>query len=477
VSVVAEQIEARGSTLGSVRGAGDRLTLHGVPTETRAILGDRVLGRELSCSCGREHRVLTREVVIEPEAARRLPEVLARRAAGRRVLLVADRRTWEAAGAEAGAALAPTWAVERCLLRDGPGGAVHASVELVDELAAGYPDAFDAYLAVGSGTVNDLVKELAHRRSRPYAVLATAASMNGYTSGIVALLERGLKTTGEATPPVAVLGDPRVLAAAPRELSLAGLGDLVSKPYCGCDWLIASLVRGEYHCPLPDRLLTEPFERGLEIFPGLAAGEPEAVVELFRLLLVSGIAMAVTGTSSPASGAEHLLSHCWDMTRLRDGRPLNLHGAQVGVASLVIDRLYGEILEQDFAAATFRASPGPEAAEREIRAGFGSLAAAVWPQWRAKLGARTRRDLEGLQEHERPIKEHVRRTLELGAKVRAALTAAGAPLCAADLGIGDDELAAALRLGRTIRARFTALDVAAELGILEGFAGRLAAGG
>ncbi len=451
--------------------------MHEVPTESRAILSDRVLGRELTCSCGREHRVLTREVVIEPEAARRLPEVLARRVGGRRVLLVADRRTWEAAGAEAGAALASSWAVERCLLRDGPEGAIHASVELVDELAAAYPDAFDAYLAVGSGTINDLVKELAHRRSRPYAVLATAASMNGYTSAIVALLARGLKTTGEATPPVAVLADPVVLAAAPRELSLAGLGDLVSKPYCGCDWLIASLVRGEYHCPLPDRLLTGPFEHGLEIFPGLAKREPEAVVELFRLLLVSGIAMAVTGTSSPASGAEHLLSHYWDMTRLRDGRPLNLHGAQVGVASLVIDGLYREVLAQDFAAAAFRASPSLEAAEREISASFGSLAGAVWPQCRAKLEARTRHDLEGLQNHEHPIKEHIRHTLDLGAKVRTALTAAGAPLRAADLGIGDDELAAAARLGRTIRTRFTALDVAAELGILEGFAERLAAGG
>jgi glycerol-1-phosphate dehydrogenase [NAD(P)+] len=436
-----------------------------------------MLGRELACSCGREHRVLTREVVIEPEAARRLPEVLARQAGGRRVLLVADRRTWEAAGAEAGAALASFWTVERCLLRDGPEGAIHASVELVDELAAAFPDAFDVYLAVGSGTINDLVKGLAHRRNRPYAVLATAASMNGYTSGIVALLERGLKTTGEAAPPIAVLADPDVLARAPRELTLAGLGDLVSKPYCGCDWLIASLVRGEYHCPLPDRLLTGPFEHGLGIFPGLAAGEPEAVVELFRLLLVSGIAMAVTGTSSPASGAEHLLSHYWDMTRLRDGRPLNLHGAQVGVASLVIDGLYREILERNFAAAGFRATPSLEAAEREIRASFGNLAAAVWPQWRAKLETRTRRDLEGLQKHEQPIKEHIRRTLELGTKVRTALTGAGAPLRAADLGIGDDELAAALRLGRTIRTRITALDVAAELGILEGFAQPLAAGG
>ena len=94
-----------------------------------------------------------------------------------------------------------------------------------------------------SGTVNDLTRAVAHRRERPYFVLATAASMNGYTSAIVALLENGLKTTRAATPPVAVFADPLVLAKAPAELTLAGLGDLISKPYCGCDWKIASLVR------------------------------------------------------------------------------------------------------------------------------------------------------------------------------------------------------------------------------------------
>ena len=100
--------------------------------------------------------------------------------------------------------------------------------------------------------------------------------MNGYTSAIVALLENGLKTTRATTPPVAVFADPQVLVEAPRELTLAGLGDLVSKPFCGCDWKIASLVKGEYYCPMPNRLLSEPFEQALEIFPRLSDDDPAA---------------------------------------------------------------------------------------------------------------------------------------------------------------------------------------------------------
>ncbi len=444
-----------------------------IPTSAEEILSDRILGQELQCTCGRDHRILTRKVVIEPKVGNVMAEILRELAVGQRALLVADRHTWEAAGADVAAALESTFEVERCLLEDGPDGHIHASVELVDELEAAHEDSYDFYIAVGSGTVNDLTKELAHRRGRPYVVVATAASMNGYTSAIVALLQDGLKTTRETAPPVAVFADPDVLTSAPRELTLAGLGDLVSKPYCGCDWKIAALVRGEYYCPMPDRLLSVTFGPALDVFPKLAENDPEAVVLLFQLLLISGLSMAVTGTSSPASGGEHLLSHYWDMTRLRDGRPTNLHGAQVGVASLVIDELYSRILNVDFCAAEFRESPSPEEAERQVREVFGSLADAVWPQWQAKLNDRSARDLERLCLRQDAIKEEIRHTLAIGQKVWKALQGSGAPMGAEQIEVSAEELAAAVRYGRMIRTRFTALDVAAELGILEDFADEL----
>jgi len=448
-----------------------------IPAEVEEILSDRVLGRALACSCGRDHRILTREVVIERRVAEHLGERLPSLVKGKRALLVADSRTWKAAGEEVASALGGRYEIERRLLDDGPDGHIHASVALVDALEAGTDDAFDFYVAVGSGTVNDLTKALAHRRGRPYVVVATAASMNGYTSAIVALLENGLKTTRETTPPVAVFADPEILVLAPSELTMAGLGDLVSKPYCGCDWKIASLVKGEYYCPMPDRLLSVPFQRALDIFPKLADGDPEAITLLFQLLLVSGLSMAVTGTSSPASGGEHLLSHYWDMTRLRDGLPTNLHGAQVGVASMVIDELYSRILNVDFCAAGFCPSPSLEVAERETRATWGSLADAVWPQWRAKLEGRSQRDLGRLCLHQDEIKDEIRHTLAVGREVWHALTASGAPVRAEQIAVSPDELAAAVRYGRRIRNRFTVLDVAAELGILEAFADELGVGG
>ncbi len=434
------------------------------------VLSDGLLGRSFDCECGRTHHVPTRAVVVEPGVIERAPGLLAELAELTRVLVVADRRTHEVAATRLGRALRAHHAVEVCVVPDDAAGEVHASVERVDQLAAVFPDRFDLYVAVGSGTINDLTKELAHRRLRPYAVLATAASMNGYTSSIVALLEGGLKTTGAATPPVAVLADPQVLCDAPVELTLAGLGDLVSKPYCGCDWWIASLVRGEPYCPTPGRILDEAFASGLPALGRLGERDPAAVELLFRLLVTSGITMTIAGTSSPASGGEHLLSHYWDMTGLRDGRPLRLHGAQVGVASLAMDALYAEVHEADFAAARFASNPSPGEAEFELGQALGSLVGVIGPQWMAKLAARSERDLELLVRHEGEIKSRISDVLETGCAVRRALEESGAPMAAADLGIPQAEMAAALRHARKIRSRYTVLDVAAELGLLDDFA-------
>jgi glycerol-1-phosphate dehydrogenase [NAD(P)+] len=444
-----------------------------IPAGVEEILSEQVLGQSLSCSCGRDHQVVTRQVVIERGVAESIPELLPSLARGKSILLVADQHTRAVAGEQLHDALSRAYTVTCCLLHSPADGHIHASVELADELAAAYSGDYDLYAAVGSGTINDLVKELAHRRQRPYFVLATAASMNGYTSAIVALLERGLKTTRPSTPPVAVFADPQVLVEAPPELTLAGLGDLISKPYCGCDWKIASLVKDEYYCPTPNQMLAEPFALLLERLPQLGVGDPEGVTLLLRLLLVSGLTMAIAGTSSPASGAEHLLSHYWDMIRLRDGRSLNLHGAQVGVASLVIDQLYQRISSGDLGHARFRPSPPKEQLRTELAAVFGSLTPAVWPQWQQKLTERSEHDLARLRRHEVAIRTEIEQTLELGRAVRQVMSACGAPTRAEQLGISPAELAAAVRHARKIRTRFTALDVAAELDLLDAFAAEL----
>jgi len=431
------------------------------------LLEGELLGRSFDCECGASHHVPTRLVRCGRGALDTVPETAAELCGAASALVVADVRTWRVAGDQVYRGLRSAGRAERRIVPDGSDGPPHASVDLVDELEAVTPDRFDLYVAVGSGTVNDLTKELAGRRGRPYVAVATAASMNGYTSSIVALLEGGLKTTRPAPPPLAVVADSEVLSAAPLELTLAGLGDLVSKPFCGCDWWLASVVRGDTYCPLPARILDQAFDGALEVFPRLAGRDPDAVLLLAKLLIVSGMTMTIAGSSAPASGGEHLLSHFWDMTRLRDGRAIGLHGAQVGVASVAMNALYERVLEHGLEGASFEAA---DVDETELERVFGDLTGAVRPQYRAKLASRSARDVEVLDQRRPDVERAIAEVLASGKKVRSALAGSGAPITAGAIGVGRSELASALRYGRWVRNRYTILDLAADLGVLDGFA-------
>ena len=71
-------------------------------------------------------------------------------------------------------------------------------------------------------------------------------------------------------------------------------------------------------------------------------GRPERNTEGVRLLgtalLLNGISMAICGSSRPASGSEHLISHALDSVSKRP----RLHGLQVGVATYLVSLLHAQ---------------------------------------------------------------------------------------------------------------------------------------
>ena len=166
-----------------------------------------------------------------------------------------------------------------------------------------------AAIAVGAGTINDIVKQATTKTGLPYGVVATAPSMNGYTSPIAAILCAGVKTVQPAQVPVAVIADIDIMAAAPARMIAAGFGDLLSKPVSNTDWLMSHVITGSKYCADVIRLV-DAGNRLLEgVAGGLAARAPEAVARLTGALILSGYAMTLAGTSAPASG-ERLIITC-----------------------------------------------------------------------------------------------------------------------------------------------------------------------
>jgi glycerol-1-phosphate dehydrogenase [NAD(P)+] len=61
----------------------------------------------------------------------------------------------------------------------------------------------------------------------------------------------------------------------------------------------------------------------------------EGIGLLATALMLNGVAMEIAGSSRPASGSEHLISHALDLINPKP----RLHGLQVGVATYLISQL------------------------------------------------------------------------------------------------------------------------------------------
>lgn len=410
----------------------------------------------------------TRHVVLERNLLPRVSRVLRDILPGKRWLLVADRTTWGLAG--------PT--ISSSLNRDGIETSQYiiaeakpiASDQAVAALQAQLNSA-TAIVAIGSGTLNDIAKMAAHQAQIPYAIFATAASMNGYTSAIAALLVDGVKTTQPCSPALACLADLDLLAQAPYRMIAAGLGDLLSKPVSNADWLLAHWLTGATYSTEAATLIAA----SAQLLDGVADKLPTrdilAIGKLMASLCLSGLAMSVAGSSAPASGGEHLISHYLDMTHYAAGEPNDLHGCQVGVATLATAAIYEKLLALDPAtiditALVNRHLPWQDY-ESIVRDRFGPLATAVLPH--AKAGYPTsdklRARLGHLQGEWNNLVAQLRPVLRESTAIKTELAAAECPTTFAQIGVAPERARRALAHSKDIRSRYTILHLAAELGL------------
>jgi glycerol-1-phosphate dehydrogenase [NAD(P)+] len=396
-----------------------------------------------------------------------------------KLVVVADRVTEGIAGERVRRLLVKDGHKARaCLVPDGAGGRPHADEQALRVVEASLQDA-DLAVAVGSGTINDLTKLASFSRKIPYLVVATAPSMNGYTSAIAAVMQKGIKRTVDCHQPYAAIADLDILQQAPAELVAAGLGDLESKPTSTADFRLCGRVRGDYYCPAPEGVVLEAEARVAEASAGLSERDPGALALLTEALMLSGISMKLAGSSSPASGGEHLISHYWDMIAPDEGRVEGWHGAQVGVATIVTATLYEVLREIDpdriDIDALVAGHPSIEEMEKAIRVRHGRRAEEVWREYSQKhpTSQRLRQELTVIRDGWEKLWADVGGSLRPAGRIRKILSSAGAPVTVGGLGLGPDHLRRAFTAAREIRNRYTVLDLAADLGVLESRAGEV----
>jgi glycerol-1-phosphate dehydrogenase [NAD(P)+] len=307
-------------------------------------------------------------------------------------------------------------------------------------------------------------------------VVATAASMDGYSAFGAAITRDGYKQTMTCPAPRAVVADLEVLAGAPPAMTASGYGDLLGKVTAGADWMVADALEVEPIDPRVWQLAQGPLRAAIGRPAELAGGDREALARLVEGLVLSGLAMQAHASSRPASGAEHQFSHLWEMEGLgHDRRPPLSHGFKVGVGTVAIAALYERLLDRDLADLDIkglrRAWPGPEQAEAAVRAahttpGLDEAAVAETLAKHADPAALARR-LAVLADRWPLLRDRLRAQLLPAARLRELLAAAGAPTRPAELELTAEAFRDTYRRARMIRRRYTVLDLAAETGTLD----------
>lgn len=424
----------------------------------------------------------TKELVVEAGAVGRIEGVIERRFPGRSFALVADENTLEAAGSRLLDRLAAKGhPVSRTLIFPGT-PPVEPSYENVERVRGFLAAGDEIPVAVGSGTLNDLVKRASFELARPYLVVATAASVDGYTSFGAALVKEGFKQTLACDAPLAVVADTEVLSAAPPAMAAAGYGDLAAKIPAGADWIVADELGIDPLHPVGWRMVQEDLRGWLAAPEELAAGAPEAVGRVFTGLALTGFAMQAMKASRPASGGEHLMSHVWEMQHLSKGGLPVSHGFKVAIGTLAMTALYEILFSidpfRDGIEARLASWPSWEEREREIRAlwrGSEQTEQAV-AQCRQKYidrGSLSAR-LTLLRDRWAGLVERLRAQLLPYEELRRRFAAAGVPTTPADIDLTRERAVATIPFAQTMRSRYTVLDLAYELGLVEECSRRLA---
>jgi glycerol-1-phosphate dehydrogenase [NAD(P)+] len=418
----------------------------------------------------------TKVVSIGAGVIESVDEVLERTCGGEQAVVVADENTFAIAGEE----------VQRRLQAGGrslvdpyvfPGKpTLYAEYGNIERLIAALRTHAAIPVAVGSGTLNDIVKRAAYECDRHYVCVGTAASMDGYTAFGAAITKAGYKQTMTCPAPRAVLGDVNVLTQAPAAMTASGYADLLAKVTAGADWLVADALEVE---PIDSQvwsLVQGPLREATGRPAELSAGDLDAMEALIEGLVMSGLAMQAAASSRPASGAEHQFSHLWEMEGLgHDDEPPLSHGFKVGVGSISIAALYERVLERDLTAldvdALRRAWPTREQVEQAVRAAHttpGLDDAAVTESLAKYVGPdELAQRLDLLRERWPQLRERLREQLLSADELRERLRAAGCPTSPEEIGLTPDALKATYSRAQMIRRRYTVLDLTLQTGILD----------
>jgi len=438
--------------------------------------GDIHKAHSFECTCGRTHASPIGEALIGEGTLAGLPGMLKRLGIGKKILVVTDEIVYKIVGGRAKAlweagGLALSFFIFKCpMLPD--------EAALGQVLVAAEPDT-DALVALGGGSVTDVTRYVAHRIQKPLIPVPTAITHDGFFTDMALLLVGGMKTTVVCEPPAAFLADMDIIKNAPPAMNAAGLGEMAAKLTAISDWYAAHLIKGEHYCAEIENLMKEAIDQAFATSEGVSKGDPKALLSLTDALYKSAVDMNWYGSARTGAGAEHHLTHYWVMRHAARGAKPNMHGAEAGVAAVLVIDMWNRMLaidEKNFdIEKAVQAMPNRDEWVKMVEKGYGPSAPEAFKAQKNKSFDKSERQ------------EEIKRILAALPALREKLSFlpdyrdlakrlkdAGAPFVPSQLHVTREELTDSVLYAKEVRSKYTSLWIADALGLLPELSAALA---
>lgn len=436
------------------------------------------LGKPFKCSCGRTHSTGLEGCTVGAGVLTSLVDYV-EKYGFKKVYVACDEITYGIAGEKVMNILHDANIDAKAHVFTG--GRFIPNEESLGKLMIDAPRDLDLVVAVGTGSINDMCRFFSYQMNVPYAIVATAAPMDGFASSGAALMVDNIKQTIPAQTPLFIIGDTDILCGAPARMISAGLGDLLGKFTCLNDWRISKIVNDEYYCDTVVNLVKDCIENVLKNADKVASRDPKVIGDIMEGLVLTGVAMSFVGNSRPAAGCEHHLNHYWEAIEIQNGQIPVLHGIEVGLAEVVILKMTEFLRESrpDFDAAREKAKQYDQAAwEEKMKEVYGTASDAIIeleheskkndPEGRLKR-------IDKIEENWDEIVKLMNDYMPSAERMIEILKSLDAPYFPSQVGFSDEMLYNALVYGKENRARYTLLSMMGDLGVLEDLAKKVVA--
>ncbi|HUU76064.1 MAG TPA: NAD(P)-dependent glycerol-1-phosphate dehydrogenase [Methanoregulaceae archaeon] len=272
---------------------------------------------------------LPRDVVIGHDVLSQLPAVCSDLRLGHSTMVVTGSHTIRFAGEQVMNLMKEDYDVCSFIGKS-------ISMDIIHEVERAAKDV-DFLIGVGGGRVIDTAKIVSYNLDRQFISVPTAASHDGIASSRASVPMESGQASLEAHPPIAIVADTGIIAAAPHRFMASGCADVISNYTAVLDWELSHRLKAEPVSEYAVALSRMTAELVMKNARNILPHNEETAWFVTKALVSSGVAMSTAGSSRPASGGEHKFGHA--IERLAPGKAM--HGEACGVGTIICMYLHG----------------------------------------------------------------------------------------------------------------------------------------